>query len=96
VVSKVYRVDGATLCHLDALADYPRLNGRVLIPTTDGATWVYHYHGRIAGRPVIPYDDWRDLTRDPESIQVGAQQEPRSVPGFPLANGVGRQVAASL
>jgi gamma-glutamylcyclotransferase (GGCT)/AIG2-like uncharacterized protein YtfP len=78
VAGEIYRIDGATLCRLDALEDYPRLYGRVLIPTRYGGTWVYHYRGRTAGRPVIPSGDWRDLTRNPGSVQAGAIRNTRN------------------
>jgi gamma-glutamylaminecyclotransferase len=72
VAGEVYRVDGATLCRLDVLEDYPRLYGRVLIPTPYGGTWVYHYRGSIQGCQVIRSGDWRDLTRNPGSVRAGA------------------------
>jgi gamma-glutamylaminecyclotransferase len=78
VAGEVYRIDGATLRRLDVLEEYPRLYGRILIPTPYGETWVYHYRGGLAGRAVIPSGDWRDLTRDPGSVQAGAIRNTRN------------------
>jgi gamma-glutamylaminecyclotransferase len=78
VWGEVYRVDGATLRRLDALEEYPRLYGRLLIPTPYGGTWVYHYRGGVQGYTVIRSGDWRDLTRNPGSIQAGAIRNTRN------------------
>ncbi len=78
VAGEVYRIDGAVLLRLDALEEYPRLYGRLLIPSPYGGTWVYHYRGPIAGKTVIPTGDWRGLTRDPVSVQAGAIRNTRN------------------
>jgi gamma-glutamylcyclotransferase (GGCT)/AIG2-like uncharacterized protein YtfP len=79
VAGEVYRIDGATLRRLDALEEYPRLYGRLLIPTPYGGTWVFHYRGEVEGRSVIRSGDWRDLTRDPRSVQASAIRNTRNV-----------------
>jgi gamma-glutamylaminecyclotransferase len=78
VIGEVYRVDGATLRRLDALEEYPRLYGRILIPTPYGDTWVYHYRGVVAARAVVRCGDWRGLTDEPGSIQAGAIRNTRN------------------
>jgi gamma-glutamylaminecyclotransferase len=78
VVGEVYRLDGATLRRLDELEEYPRLYGRLLIPTPFGGTWVYHYRGRVQGCQVIRSGDWRGLTRDPGSVRAGAIRNTRN------------------
>jgi len=77
VAGEVYRINGATLRRLDELEEYPRLYGRLLIPTPYGGTWVYHYRGGIQGCQVIRSGDWRDLTRDPGSVRAGAIRNTR-------------------
>jgi gamma-glutamylaminecyclotransferase len=78
VSGEVYRVDGAALRCLDALEEYPRLYGRILIPTPYGATWVYHYRGEVQGCQVIRSGDWRDLTRDRGAVRAGAIRNSRN------------------
>ena len=72
ITGEVYRVDAAVMRQLDRLEDYPRLYDRRLIPSPFGRTWIYVYRGRIRDRPVIPSGDWRDLTRQSDSVQAAA------------------------
>jgi len=78
VLGEVYRIDGTAMIRLDALEEYPRLYGRFLMPTPYGSSWIYHYRGDVRGRPAIRSGNWRDLTRDRDSVRAGAIRNRRN------------------
>lgn len=51
VAGEVYRIIPALMRNLDRLEDYPRLYGRVRIPTPWGPAWIYVLQRRPGRRP---------------------------------------------
>jgi gamma-glutamylcyclotransferase (GGCT)/AIG2-like uncharacterized protein YtfP len=81
VAGEVYRIDDAGMRQLDRLEDYPRLYGRLLIPSPYGRAWIYVYRRRLKDLPVIPSGDWRTRTADPASLDaavVRARRDPKN------------------
>jgi gamma-glutamylaminecyclotransferase len=72
VAGEVYQMGAKNLELLDRLEDYPRLFGRILIPSPYGRAWIYLFRGRIDGRPVIRCGDWRNRRGRPASIAAAA------------------------